>query len=77
MARLKDILNQQGEFYADVTPPLYIQCIEPADYVADQLLEHLRYGYQLTSMTPLSTGPHGGRILLLFQYNPAARPAAY
>lgn len=64
MARLKDIINEKGEFWEE--PPPIIQCIEPADYIAEQILEHLRFGYQLTSMTPLNTGPHGGRLLMLF-----------
>ncbi len=64
MARLKDIMNERGEFYEE--PPFIIQCIEPADYVSEQILEHLKYGYQMTSMTALNTGPHGGRLLLLF-----------
>jgi hypothetical protein len=70
MARLKDLLNEKGEFYEK---PLIIQCIEPADYVAEQILEHLRYGYQLMSMTPISAGPHSGRMLLLFQQAQAGR----
>jgi hypothetical protein len=65
MARLKDIKNERDEFYEN-PPPLIIQLIEPADYVAEAILEHLRFGYQLTSLTPLNTGPHGGRLLLLF-----------
>ena len=64
MARLKDVINEKGEFYEE--PPLIVQLIEPADYVAEAILEHLRFGYQLTSMTPINTGPHGGRLLLLF-----------
>ncbi len=65
MARLKEFMTPQGEFYEQ--PPFIVQAIEPADTIADQILEHMRYGYQLTSMTPLNTGPHGGRLLLLFQ----------
>jgi hypothetical protein len=64
MARLKDLVNEKGEFYEE--PPIIVQCIEPADYVSEQILEHLRFGYQLTSLTPLNTGPHGGRLLCLF-----------
>ena len=65
MAKLKDLLDAKGNFYEE--PPMIIQLIEPADYIAEAILEHLRYGYQVTSMTPLNTGPHGGRLLLLFQ----------
>ncbi|HEY9685276.1 MAG TPA: hypothetical protein V6C86_27120 [Oculatellaceae cyanobacterium] len=65
MAKLKDLIDAKGEFYEE--PPPIIQLIEPADYIAEAILEHLRYGYQVTSMTPLNTGPHGGRLLLLFQ----------
>lgn len=64
MARLKEFMNEKGEFYE--TPPMIVQLIEPADYVADQILDHMRYGYQLASLTPLSAGNHSGRILLLF-----------
>lgn len=69
MARLKDIVNEKGEFYDNVRP-FVIQSIEPADTVSEAIIEHLRFGYQLSSMTPLSAGPHGGRMLLLFTQSP-------
>ncbi len=65
MAKLKDLMDEKGNFYE--RPPLVVQIIEPADYVADQIMEHSRYGYQLISITPINMGPHGGRMLLLFQ----------
>jgi hypothetical protein len=64
MAKLKDFMDEKGNFYEH--PPFIVQVIEPADYVADQILEHMKYGYQLSSMTPLNFGPHAGRLLLLF-----------
>ena len=66
MARLKDILDEKGQFIQN--PPLVIQSIEPADDVAKSILEHLRYNYRITNITALTTGPHGGRLLLLYQY---------
>jgi len=67
MARLKDLLDKNGEFYE--APPLLIQTIEPADYIAETILEHMRYGYVVMSMTALNTGPHGGRLLIIFQHS--------
>lgn len=68
MARLKDLMDKQGNFYE--RPPAIVQTIEPADDVADQILEHSRYGFQLISLTPINFGPHAGRMLLLFQQGP-------
>ena len=52
---------------------MIVQIIEPADYVSDQILDHMRYGYQLASMTPINSGPHGGRVLLIFQQTAGQR----
>jgi hypothetical protein len=71
MPKLKDFMNEKGEFYEQ--PPMIVQIIEPADYVSDQILDHMRYGYQLASMTPINSGPHGGRVLLIFQQTAAQR----
>jgi hypothetical protein len=70
MARLKDFLNPQGQFYEQ--PPIIVQAIEPADDVADSIMQHLTHGYQLMSITSVSAGPNSGRMLLLFQKNAAA-----
>ncbi len=67
MAKLKDIIDPVTKEFVE-QPPYIIQLIEPADYVAEAILEHMKYGYQMTSLTPLNTGPHGGRLLLLFHY---------
>lgn len=65
MARLKDFIDKQGNFYQQ--PPPIVQSVDPVDDVADSILEHLRFGYTLTSLTPVGFGPNAGRILLLFQ----------
>jgi hypothetical protein len=70
MARLKDFINQQGQFYEQ--PPIIVQSIEPADDVADSIMNHLGFGYQLMSITSVSAGPNSGRMLLLFQKTGAA-----
>lgn len=67
MSELKDFvdLKMQKQFG---NPTAVVQCIVPADDVAKAILEHLRYRFQFISLTPLTVGPHGGRILMLFQY---------
>lgn len=73
MSKLKDVVDDKtGKFIKQ--PPLVIQDIIPADDVAKSINEHMRYRYQMTSITPLNTGPHGGRLLLLYQY--AGQPIA-
>jgi hypothetical protein len=72
MPKLKDFMDEKGNFYEH--PPMLVQIIEPMDYVSDQILEHKKYGYQLQSMTPIASGSHSGRMLLLFiQQNAAHR----
>ncbi len=67
MSRLKDVVDDKtGKFIK--TPPPVLQDIVPADDVSKSILEHLRYRYQFSSITPLNTGPHGGRLLLLYHY---------
>lgn len=67
MSKLKDVVDDKtGKFIKQ--PPMVIQDIVPADDVAKSISEHMRYRYQMTSITPLNTGPHGGRLLLLYQY---------
>ena len=71
MGKLKDVVDDKtGKFIK--TPPLVVQEIVPADDVAKSILEHLRYRYQMVSLTPLNTGPHGGRLLLLYNYTGGA-----
>ncbi len=65
MARIKDFLSPQGQFYEQ--PPIIVQAVEPVDDVADSIMSHLGHGYQLTSVTPVNVGPNAGRMLLLFQ----------
>ncbi len=65
MAKLKDFLDKQGNFYDQ--PPIIVQSVDPVDDVADSILTHMRYGYTLTSITPIGFGPSAGRVLMLFQ----------
>jgi hypothetical protein len=65
MAKLKDFMDPQGNFYEQ--PPIIVQSVDPVDDVADQILNHMRFGYTLTSLTPINFGPSAGRILMLFQ----------
>lgn len=73
MSELKDFidLKLQKQFG---TPTAVVQAIVPADDVAKTILEHLRYRFQFISLTPLTIGPSGGRILMLFQYMGPAAP---
>jgi hypothetical protein len=50
------------------TPTSVVQAIVPADDVSRTILLHLKWRFQFVSLTPLSVGPHGGRVLMLFQY---------
>jgi hypothetical protein len=63
--RLKDYMDAKGNFYEQ--PPLIVQSVDPVDDVAEQILNHMRYGYSLTSLTPINSGNQAGRILMLFQ----------
>jgi hypothetical protein len=73
VSELKDFidLKLQKQFG---TPTAVVQAIVPADDVAKTILEHLRYRFQFISHTPLTIGPSGGRILMLFQYMGPAAP---
>ncbi len=67
MGKLYDIVDDKsGKFIK--TPLQVIQDIIPADDVSKSILEHLKYRYQMVSITPLTVGPHGGRILLIYNY---------
>ncbi|MBS1993213.1 MAG: hypothetical protein JSS83_22010 [Cyanobacteria bacterium SZAS LIN-3] len=55
-------------------PTAVVQAIVPADDVSKTILEHMRWRFQFISLTPLAVGPHGGRILMLFQYMGPAAP---
>ncbi len=71
MGKLKDITDDKtGKFIK--TPIVVVQDIVPADDVSKSILEHLKYRYQMVSITPLTVGPHGGRILLIYNYTGGA-----
>ena len=67
MSELKDFvdLKIQKQFG---NPTAVVQTIVPADDVAKTILEHLKFRFQFVSLTPLTIGPHGGRVLMLFSY---------
>jgi len=73
VSELKDFidLKMQKQFG---NPTAVVQAIVPADDVAKTILEHTRWRFQFISITPLSVGPHGGRLLMLFQYMGPAAP---
>jgi hypothetical protein len=74
MGKLTDICDlKTGQFFK--TPLPVIQDIVPADDVSKSILEHLKYRYQMVSMLSLTVGPHGGRILLLYNYTGGATNA--
>ncbi len=67
MGKLKDLVDDKtGKFIK--SPLMVIQEIVPADDVSKSILEHLKYRYQMVSITPLTVGPHGGRLLLIYNY---------
>lgn len=67
MGKLTDVVDlKTGQFFK--SPIMVVQDIVPADDVSKSILEHLKYRYQMVSMLPLTVGPHGGRILLLYNY---------
>ncbi|MBX9668884.1 MAG: hypothetical protein K2X93_14765 [Candidatus Obscuribacterales bacterium] len=67
MGKLKDLVDDKtGKFIK--APLVVIQDIVPADDVSKSILEHLKYRYQMVSITPLTVGPHGGRMLLIYNY---------
>jgi len=67
MPKLSDVVDLKTGKYIQ-KPLLVIQDVMPVDDVSKSILEHMRYQYQMISLTPIDTGPHGGRILLLYQY---------
>jgi hypothetical protein len=72
MSQLKDVVDDKtGKFIK--SPPYIVQHIVPADDVAKSILEHMKYRYQFSSITPLTVGPHGGRLLLLYHYSGGGR----
>ncbi len=75
MGKLKDLVDDKtGKFIK--APLVVIQDIVPADDVSKSILEHLKYRYQMVSITALTVGPHGGRMLLIYNYTgtpPATR----
>ncbi len=72
MAKLTDMVDlKTGVFFKNPFP--VCQDIVPADDVAKSVLEHLKYRYQMVSMMALTVGPHGGRILLLYNYTGGAQ----
>ncbi|HMO22559.1 MAG: hypothetical protein R3C24_15870 [Cyanobacteriota/Melainabacteria group bacterium] len=67
MAKLTDIVDlKTGEKFGKPLP--VVQAIAPADDVADVIIEHMKFSYQMISITPLNDGPHSGRLLMLFSY---------
>ncbi len=67
MAKLADFVDlKTGEKFNK--PLLVVQDITPADDVAESILEHMKYNYQMISITPINDGPHSGRLLLLYSY---------
>lgn len=73
MPKLSDVIDLKTGKYIK-KPMLIIQDVTPVDDVSNSILEHMRYQYQMISLTPIDTGPHGGRILLLFQYAAKGKP---
>lgn len=74
MPKLTDFVDEKtGKFFK--SPVAVVQDIVPADDVSKSILEHLKYRYQMVSITSLTVGPHGGRILLLYNYTGGSTPA--
>jgi hypothetical protein len=70
MPKLTDVADTKLKKFIK-SPPMVVQEICPADDVSSSIIEHSNYRYQLTSMTALTVGPHGGRMLLLYAYTGA------
>jgi hypothetical protein len=67
MPQLTDLADlKTNKFFK--TPTAVVQEICPADDVSKSILDHMKFRYQLHSITPLTVGPHGGRLLLLYSY---------
>jgi len=75
MSKLTDIVDDKnGKFIK--SPVAVVQDIVPADDVSKSILMHLKYRYQMVSMLSLTVGPHGGRVLLLYNYTGGATTPA-
>jgi hypothetical protein len=71
MPKLTDVVDDKtGKFIK--APIMVLQDIIPADDVSASILMHLKYRYQMVSMLSLTIGPHGGRVLLLYNYTGGA-----
>lgn len=67
MAKLTDFVDiKTGEKFKK--PLMVVQDTVPVDDVAESILEHMRFQYQMISITPVNDGPHSGRMLLLYSY---------
>jgi hypothetical protein len=71
MPKLTDIVDTKLKKFIK-RPTMVVQEICPADDVSQSIIEHSNYRYQLTSMTSLTVGPHGGRLLLIYAYQGGA-----
>ncbi|MDX2108553.1 MAG: hypothetical protein SFY67_19320 [Candidatus Melainabacteria bacterium] len=67
MGKLIDVVDlKEGKFFKQ--PTFVVQDVVPVDDVSKSIIEHARFNYTFSSLTPINSGPHGGRILMLFQY---------
>ena len=67
MAKLTDFVDlKTGEKFNK--PLMVVQDTVPVDDVAESILEHMRFQYQMISIIPVNDGPHSGRMLLLYSY---------
>ncbi len=67
MGRLIDVVDvKEGKFFRQ--PTFVVQDVVPVDDVSKSIIEHARFNYTFSSLTPINNGPHAGRILLLYQY---------
>ena len=71
MPKLTDLADLKLKKFIK-SPTMVVQEICPADDVSSSIIEHSNYRYQLTSLTPLTVGPHGGRLLLIYAYTGGA-----
>ena len=72
MAKLTDFVDlKTGEKFNK--PLMVVQDTVPVDDVADSILEHMRFQYQMISITPVNDGPHSGRMLLIYSYAAKAK----
>ncbi|CAN5274625.1 hypothetical protein BH11CYA1_BH11CYA1_09780 [soil metagenome] len=71
MPKLTDLVDTKLKKWLK-SPTMVVQEICPADDVSASIIEHSNYRFQLTSMTALTVGPHGGRMLLIYAYQGGA-----